>query len=106
MIEQHFIGPFYIEENIKAAHYLDFLQFDLVHTLAVMFQNDDEADGPYHGIWFQIDGATPHFDVDDRQYFDITFLGRRIREASEWQARSPDFSGGLFKILSLIAQII
>lgn len=45
-------------------------------------------------IWFQQDGAGPHFALAVRYYLNATFTDRWIgcRGAIEWPVRSPDLS--------------
>ncbi len=45
-------------------------------------------------VWFQQDGASPHFARIVRDYLDLAFPGRRIgrRGPLEWPARSPDLA--------------
>ena len=112
IIGRRFIGPYFLQGNLTAARYLNFLRLDLIPALAEMFPNNQEADVPRLDIWFQHDGAPPHFGVDVRQYLDATFPERWIgrRGQIEWPPRSPDltpldfFSVGLFKIKSLLQQ--
>lgn len=106
MIGHHFIGPFFIEGNLTSVIYLDLLQTQIVPAIAAIFPGDDlpVADG----VWFQQDGAPPHYGVDVRQYLSEVFPGRWIgrRGSIEWPARSPDltpldFFMGSFKGLRL-----
>lgn len=92
MIRHHFIGPFFIEGNLTSVIYLDLLQTQIVPAIAAIFPGDDlpVADG----VWFQQDGAPPHYGVDVRQYLSEVFPGRWIgrRGSIEWPARSPDLT--------------
>jgi hypothetical protein len=45
---------------------------------------------PNRNVWFQQDGASPHYGVDVRLFLNIIFPGRR--RSVEWPARSPDLS--------------
>lgn len=94
IIGRRFLGPYFFEGNLTAARYLDFLQFDLIPALAVLFPNNQNADVPHQHIWFQQDGAPPHFAIYVRQYLDATFPERWIgrRGPIEWPPRSPDLT--------------
>lgn len=94
IIGRRLIGPYFFEGNITAARYFDFLRFDLMPALTAMFPHDHEPNVPHQDIWFQQDGAPPHFGINVRQYLDVTFPGRWIgrRGAIEWPPRSPDLT--------------
>lgn len=94
IIGRRCIGPYFFQGNLTAARYLNFLQTDLLPALALIFPNGNNADVPREDIWFQQDGAPPHFGADVRQYLDVTFPGRWIgrRGAIEWPPRSPDLT--------------
>lgn len=88
------IGPIFFDTNLTGARYLEFLEEDLVPNLAVLFPDPVEADVPNRNIWFQQDGAPPHFARPVREYLDEVFPGRWIgrRGPIEWPARSPDLT--------------
>lgn len=46
IINNRILGPYFFEENLTAARYLDFLRFELVPALAVMFPNEADPDIP------------------------------------------------------------
>ncbi|KAJ8921432.1 hypothetical protein NQ315_003050 [Exocentrus adspersus] len=58
-------------ENLTVAPYLDFLTFDLMLVLAVIFPNEINSDIPNERISLQQDGAPPHFGIDVRRYFNV-----------------------------------
>lgn len=88
------IGPIFFQENLNGARYLDFLQEVLVPNLATLFPDPLEADVQNRNIWFQQDGAPPHFARPVREYLDDVFPGRWIgrRGPFEWPPRSPDLT--------------
>jgi Transposase. len=94
IIGRRILGPYFFEENLTAARYLDFLRFDLVPSLAELFPNNEDPDIPEERIWFQQDGAPPHYGVQVREYLNNTFTGRWIgrRGTIEWPPRSPDLT--------------
>uniref|UniRef100_V5I868 Transposable element Tc1 transposase n=1 Tax=Anoplophora glabripennis TaxID=217634 RepID=V5I868_ANOGL len=94
IINNRILGPFFFEENLTAARYLDFLTFDLIPALAVIFPHEIDPDIPNERIWFQQDGAPPHFGIDVRRYLDEMFPNRWIgrRGTVEWPPRSPDLT--------------
>lgn len=89
IIGNQVIGPFFINGNLSAALYLQMLQNEIIPALEASL-------GPqlFQRMYFQQDGAPPHFGVDVRQYLDAIFPQRWIgrRGAVEWPARSPDLS--------------
>lgn len=94
IIGRRFLGPYFFEGNLTAASYLDFLRFELVPALAVIFPNGEDGDVPHRRIWYQQDGAPPHFGLEVRQYLDEVFPERWIgrRGSLEWPPRSPDLT--------------
>lgn len=88
------IGPIFFDGTLNAAKYLTFLQEDLVPCLAALYPNELDPDLPDERLWYQQDGAPPHYAVTVRQYLDEIFPNRWIgrRGAIEWPARSPDLS--------------
>ncbi|KAJ8923894.1 hypothetical protein NQ315_006670 [Exocentrus adspersus] len=51
------------KKNLTAARYLEFLRFDLIPALAVLFSNNEDGDISHQRIWFQQDTAPPHYGV-------------------------------------------
>lgn len=86
--ERGIVGPFFINGNLNAAIYQELLQNEVISALENMF------DGNIENIWFQQDGAGPHYAIAVRQFLDNTFPNRWIgrRGQIEWPARSPDLS--------------
>ncbi|KAJ8949639.1 hypothetical protein NQ318_010055, partial [Aromia moschata] len=58
----------HIQDNpdctLAGARYLDFLQNFLVPELRMLFPDDDNSNEIDRNIWFQQDGATPHFSLE------------------------------------------
>lgn len=78
------MGPFFFYESVKGDSYLEMLQQQLIPQL-------DEIG--YKPIWFQQDGAPPHYALKVRKWLSETFdhwLGRR--GTIEWSPRSPDLT--------------
>ena len=94
IINNRILGPFFFEGNLTAERYLDFLTFELMPALAVIFPNEVDPDIPNETIWFQQDGAPPDFGVNVRRYLDEIFPGRWIgrRGTIEWPPRFPDLT--------------
>lgn len=88
------MGPYFFQDTLNADVYLDFLRFELVPALAVLFPNEDDPDIPHNRIWLQQDGAPPHFGLNVRQFLNDTFHNRWIgrRGPIEWPPRSPDLT--------------
>ncbi|KAJ8912835.1 hypothetical protein NQ315_014418 [Exocentrus adspersus] len=47
IVGNRIIGPYFFEENLSAARYLEFLRFDLIPALAVLFPNNEDGDMPH-----------------------------------------------------------
>lgn len=71
-----------------------FLEEDLVPALATIHPNPENPDLPNNRLWFQQDGAPPHYAAEVRAYLDEVFPDRWIgrRGFIEWPARSPDLT--------------
>lgn len=87
IINNQIIGPYFFEENLTGPRYLEFLQGYLLPQLNQLFPNRND-------LWFQQDGAPPHYAVDVRTYLNNVFRGRWIgrRGSIEWPPRSPDLT--------------
>ncbi|CAH0547571.1 unnamed protein product [Brassicogethes aeneus] len=73
--------------------HLEFLQNSLIPMLAEMFPNENKGPDPASDtIWFQQDGAPPHYARPISTFLDTCFPERWIgrRGPIEWPARSPD----------------
>lgn len=94
IIGDQILGPIFLDGNLNGATYLTLLRDDLMPALAVLFPNELDPDFPDERIWFQQDGAPPHYAVIVRQYLDEVFPNRWIgrRGHLEWPARSPDLT--------------
>jgi transposase len=80
------VGPFFIEGTLDAATYLDLLINEIGPALSAVCGDKD--------VWFQQDGAPPHFGSEVRQFLNETFPDRWIGRSGPipWPARSPDLS--------------
>lgn len=89
IIENKIIGPYFFEDSLNGERYLHFLRTFLVPTLTRLYPNEIDRN-----IWFQQDGAPPHYAIEVRAYLNTVFPGRWIgrRGAIEWPARSPDMT--------------
>ena len=73
---------------------MEFLREKLIPALAILHPNLQDPDLPTDSIWYQQDGAPPHYAAPVRQYLDELFPNRWIgrRGFVEWPARLPDLS--------------
>ena len=60
------IGPIFIDGTLNAERYLKMLQEEILPSLL-----NEKGD---HPVYFQQDGAPPHFGLQVRQYLDHQFL--------------------------------
>ena len=65
-----------------------------MHVVPDLMQAAAEQEIAPEEVWFQQDGAAPHYAAAVRTYLDATFPGRWIgrRGTIEWPARSPDLA--------------
>lgn len=82
------IGPYFYEGTLTGQRYLDFLQNTLPELLEDIPLNERQT------MWWQQDGASPHFFEQVREYLDNTFPGKWIGRngAIVWPPRSPDIT--------------
>lgn len=94
IVRNRIIGPHFFEGNLDGSTYLQFLRGFLVPTLINLFPDRINPGSFDQCLWFQQDGAPPHYAVDVRRYLDEIFLNRWIgrRGHIEWPARSPDLN--------------
>lgn len=94
LIRGHIIGPFFLRENLNAASYLQLLRDEIVPSINRLFPNQANPALISDDIWYQQDGAPPHYGVNVREYLNEVFPQRWIgrRGQIEWPPRSPDLS--------------
>lgn len=94
IIRDRIVGPFFFDDTINGARYLHFLQHELMPVICHLFPNPLNPNLTDERLWFQQDGAPPHYAAIVRQYLDRIFPGRWIgrRGTIEWPARSPDLT--------------
>lgn len=82
------VGPFFIEGNLTAAIYETLLREQVIPEIQRL------ADGNVEDVFFQQDGAPPHYGLNVRRYLTEIFQDRWIgrRGGIEWPARSPDLT--------------
>lgn len=88
IIRGRIVGPFFIDGNLGGDSYLALLQTHIIPTLQNILGEN------LVNIWFQQDGAPPHYKKIVRDYLDVMFPQRWIgrRGTIEWPARSPDLT--------------
>jgi hypothetical protein len=108
IIGDHIIGPLFIDGNLNGGNYLELLQNYVVPALANLYPNPENPQVPSNLIWFQQDGAPPHYDINVRHYLNRTFPNRWIgrRGSIEWPARSPDLTSLDFFLWGHIKSIV
>jgi len=88
VLDDQLIGPFILEGRLTGEAYLRFLQEELPRLL------DDVPLNKRGRMYFQHDGAPPHFSREVRNFLNYRFPGRWIERGGphSWPARSPDLS--------------
>lgn len=86
LIGRHIIGPFFIDGNLTGDKYLELLRNRIVPALRALNINGQ--------VWYQHDGAPPHYMRRVRDFLEETFPGSWIGRGGEikWPARSPDLA--------------
>lgn len=82
------IGPHFFDGTLNGQRYCDFLRNDLPRLLPNIPERQREV------IWFQQDGAPPHFCRNARTILNDTYPNRWIGRGGpvNWPARSPDLT--------------
>lgn len=90
------LGPFFFEETVTGARYLTVLKDDVWPII-----NRSK-------MYFQQDGASPHYAIPVRAWLDEKFPGRWIgrRGPIEWPARSPDLTPCDFFLWGYLKNIV
>lgn len=92
------IGPLFLDGNLTGEIYLDMLQTTINPLIIEAIENQIDEDGnPVLNeaeVYFQQDGAPPHYVLPVRQWLDDEFPNKWIgrRGPMEWPARSPDLT--------------
>ena len=86
IFDYQIIGPFFLPDTLKNQDYFQLLTNEVGPVLENLAGN--------HEVWFQQDGAPPHYAKLVRDYLDAVFPDRWIgrRGAREWPPRSPDLT--------------
>lgn len=86
ILDNRIIGPFFLPERLSGEGYLDLLINNVGPAV------EEIAGG--RQVWFQQDGAPPHYALIVRDHLDNAFPARWIgrRGAQEWPPRSPDLT--------------
>lgn len=94
IVRGRIIGPFFMRGTLNGDRYLQLLQEQIVPELVRLYPNHRNHLQLSDEIWFQQDGAPPHFDARVRQYLNTIFPQRWVgrRGHIEWPARSPDLT--------------
>lgn len=94
IIENRIIGPYFFNGSLNSEKYLNFLESYLIPTLKRLYPAEGDPNEIDHHVWYQQDGAPPHFGHHVRTYLNAVLPGRWIgrRGVIEWPARSPDLT--------------
>lgn len=94
IVQNRVVGPYFFDQNLTGQLYLEFLQNRLIPDLIDLFPEDNNINQLNILLWFQQDGAPPHYARAVRNYLDAVFPNKWIgrRGAIEWPARSPDLT--------------
>lgn len=96
------IGPFFFDESLTGERYLRFLETNLFDLL------EDIDLHRIQTMWFQQDGAPPHYAINVRRYLNETFPMKWIGRGGvvNWPARSPDLTSLDFFLWGYVREIV
>ena len=102
VLDDQLIGPFILEGRLTGEAYLRFLQEELPPLLEDVPLNKQGC------MYFQHDGAPPHFSLEVRNFVNYHFPGRWIRRGGphNWPARSPDLSPLDYCVLGWMKELV
>ncbi|CAK1592175.1 unnamed protein product [Parnassius mnemosyne] len=88
IISNHWIGPYFLPDNLNGESYENFLRADLSDLL------DDLPLILIRDMWFQHDGCPAHFRRSVRDWLDTNYPNKWIGRGGPlpWPARSPDLT--------------
>lgn len=88
IVGSHIIGPYFFDNRLSGEIYVNFLRNDLPQLLQQINENDRE------NLWFQHDGAPPHYHINVREYLNQWKINKWIGRGGPiaWPPRSPDLT--------------
>lgn len=103
IINNRIVGPFFFDGHLNGETYASFLRNhlnELLDEVVPLNQRDN--------IWFQQDGAPPHFSVQAREELQQQFGNSWISRGGpvHWPARSPDLTPPDFFLWGTIKQYV
>lgn len=98
------IGPFFFQGTVTGDSYLNMLE---TFALPRVVQLTDGA-GDQPSLWWQQDGAPPHYSRAVRAWLDNNFPNKWIgrRGPVEWPARSPDLSPMDYSVWGIVKELV
>mgnify|MGYP005980966497 CR=1 FL=1 len=78
IINRRFIGPYFFHGNLTANRCLDYLRTTVLPDLIATFPDPDNPQNLDRRIWFQQDGAPPHYGVNVRVFWIINLREDRL----------------------------
>lgn len=102
IIGDHVIGPYFFDAHLTGETYLSFL----IHEMGNLLENVNLH--TRMNMWFQHDGAPPHYFAPVRQYLNNWLPDRWIGRGGPlaWPPRSPDLSPGDFFLWGYVKHLV
>ena len=97
------IGPYFFPNTVSADSYLEMLNtFAISQARQLVGADGDNV------IWWQQDGAAPHYAIRVRERLDMEFPDHLIgrRGPLEWPPRSPDLSPLDFSVWGIVKELV
>lgn len=102
IIDQYLIGPYVLPNRLNGPGYLHFLE-DILPVLL-----EEIPLQLRQRMWYLLDGAPPHFDLNVRQFLNIRFPQKWIGRngPTKWPPRSPDLNPCDFFLWGHMKQLV
>lgn len=102
IVNGYLIGPYFFEGTVNSINYLNLLR----EVLPRLLENVDLE--TRMRMWFQQDGAPPHFANVVRNYLNETYPGKWIGRGGPtgWPARSPDLTSPDFYLWGFLKDAV
>lgn len=102
IVDGQVIGPYFFDGTVTGQSYLQLLQ----NVLPVLLENVPL--NTRRRMWFQQDGAPPHFSLIVRNYLNVLFPRRWIGRSGHvpWPPRSPDLTPLDFYLWGYIKDVV
>lgn len=102
ILNGHLVGPFFFEGNVTGQSFLEMLE----NRLPTLLEDVDLA--TRQRMWFQLDGAPPHFSLIVRNFLNNRYANKWIGRGGPiaWPPRSPDLTSPDFFLWGFLKNVV